>query len=58
MEMGTLRGLVTLALMVAFVAIWVWAWSSRRRKDFDEASRLPLEEDNHATRRPENGESR
>jgi cytochrome c oxidase cbb3-type subunit 4 len=58
MEMGTLRGLVTLALMVAFVAIWVWAWSSRRRKDFDEASRLPLEEDDKATRRPEHGESR
>jgi cytochrome c oxidase cbb3-type subunit 4 len=58
MEMGTLRGLVTLALMVAFVAIWVWAWSSRRRKDFDEASRLPLEEDSEATRRPEHGESR
>ena len=58
MEMGTLRGLVTLALMVAFVAIWVWAWSSRRRKDFDEASRLPLEEDGTAARGPEHGESR
>ncbi len=58
MEMGTLRGLVTLALMVAFVAIWVWAWSSRRRKDFDEASRLPLEEDSRAAHGPEHGESR
>ena len=58
MEMGTMRGLVTLALMVAFVAIWAWAWSSRRRKDFDEASRLPLEEDSKAGQGPEHGESR
>lgn len=57
MEMGTLRGLVTLALMVAFIAVWVWAWSSRRRKDFDEASRLPLEDDSAGERKPDNGES-
>ena len=58
MEMGTLRGLVTLALMIAFIAIWAWAWSSRRRKDFDEASRLPLEEDSGKDRKPDNEESR
>jgi cytochrome c oxidase cbb3-type subunit 4 len=58
MEMGTLRGLITLALMVAFVAIWAWAWSSRRRKDFDEASRLPLDEDAGEQGRPEHEESR
>ena len=57
MEMGTLRGLITLALMVAFIAIWVWAWSSRRRKDFDEASRLPLDDDSGKERKPDNGES-
>jgi cytochrome c oxidase cbb3-type subunit 4 len=30
--------------MIAFVAIVVWAWSSKRRKEFDEAARLPLED--------------
>ncbi|MEJ2513992.1 MAG: cbb3-type cytochrome c oxidase subunit 3 [Gammaproteobacteria bacterium] len=58
MEMGTLRGLVTLALMIAFVGVVIWAYSSRRRKDFEEASQLPLEEDSEPQRRPENGESR
>ena len=44
MDLPTLRGLFTLILMIAFVAIVVWAWSSKRRKEFDEAARLPLED--------------
>lgn len=44
MDLPTLRGIFTLLLMVAFVAIVIWAWSGKRRKDFDEAARLPLEE--------------
>jgi len=39
------HGLWTAALLVIFVGIVVWAWSGKRKKDFDEASRLPLEED-------------
>jgi cytochrome c oxidase cbb3-type subunit 4 len=42
MDIGTVRGLVTLALLLAFVGLVVWAWSSRRKADFDEAARLPL----------------
>jgi len=45
MDLPTLRGLFTLILMVAFVTIVIWAWSGKRRKDFDEAARLPLEDD-------------
>ncbi|UCC14428.1 MAG: cbb3-type cytochrome c oxidase subunit 3 [Gammaproteobacteria bacterium] len=44
MDLPTLRGLFTLVLMIAFVVIVVWAWSSKRRKEFDEAARLPLED--------------
>jgi cytochrome c oxidase cbb3-type subunit IV len=47
MEMGTLRGLWTLLALIAFVGVIWWAWSGRRRERFDEASRLPLEEDTH-----------
>jgi cytochrome c oxidase cbb3-type subunit 4 len=43
-DIGTVRGLVTLALMVAFIAIVAWAYSKRRRADFDAAARLPLED--------------
>ncbi|WP_353252371.1 cbb3-type cytochrome c oxidase subunit 3 [Salinisphaera sp. PC39] len=44
MDLGTLMGLVTLVFLVIFVGIVFWAYSGRRRKDFDEASRLPLDE--------------
>jgi cytochrome c oxidase cbb3-type subunit 4 len=45
MDIGTVRGLITAALFVAFVALVAWAWSKRRKADFDELARLPLEED-------------
>ena len=44
MDMPTLRGVLTLVLMLAFLAIVVWAWSGRRKKDFEEAANLPLNE--------------
>ncbi|MCU0977355.1 MAG: cbb3-type cytochrome c oxidase subunit 3 [Steroidobacteraceae bacterium] len=47
MEAGTLRGLWTLLALIAFVGVTWWAWSGRRRERFEEASRLPLEEDPH-----------
>ena len=40
-----LRGVLTVVLIVAFLGTWAWAWSKKRKKDFEEASRLPLEED-------------
>ncbi|HWJ07051.1 MAG TPA: cbb3-type cytochrome c oxidase subunit 3 [Steroidobacteraceae bacterium] len=45
MEIGTLRGLITLALLIAFVALVIWAWSKRRKADFDKLARMPLEDD-------------
>ena len=45
MDVGLLHGVWTAALLAVFAAIVVWAWSGRRKRDFDEASRLPLEED-------------
>ncbi len=45
MDIGTLRGLLTAALLVLFLGIVFWAWSRRRRGDFERAARLPLEED-------------
>ena len=35
----------TLLMFLLFVGIVAWAWSSKRRRDFDEAARLPLEDD-------------
>lgn len=38
-------GIVTVVLLVLFLAGWAWAWSPRRKQAFDEAARLPLEND-------------
>jgi cytochrome c oxidase cbb3-type subunit 4 len=45
MDVGTLRGLATLIAMIAFVAVVWWAYSHRQKGRFEEAARLPLEED-------------
>jgi len=39
-----LSSAVTIVWFLAFVALCLWAWSSRRRKDFDAAAQLPLED--------------
>jgi cytochrome c oxidase cbb3-type subunit IV len=52
-SLGLVRGLLTAALFAAFIALWVWAWSSKRQQDFTAAARLPLEEETPvATRSP------
>jgi cytochrome c oxidase cbb3-type subunit 4 len=45
MEIGDVRGVITAVLLILFVALWAWTWSRKRRKDFDEAARLPLGDD-------------
>jgi cytochrome c oxidase cbb3-type subunit 4 len=42
---GMAGALGTVFAMVAFLAVVAWAWSRRRKADFDAAARLPLEED-------------
>jgi cytochrome c oxidase cbb3-type subunit 4 len=37
-------------LLVLFLVGWAWAWSPKRKPDFDAAARLPLDEDDEATR--------
>ena len=44
MDMGTVRGLVTLCLMLAFIGLVFWAYSKRRKADFDEMANLPFHE--------------
>lgn len=45
MATGTLQGFATLAALLAFAGVAVWAWSRRRKEQFDDAARMPLEED-------------
>jgi cytochrome c oxidase cbb3-type subunit IV len=45
MDIGTFRGILTAVLLGLFVWLVVWAYSKSRRASFDEAARLPLEDD-------------
>ena len=35
----------TIVVLVIFLGIVAWAWSGKRKKDFDEAANLPFEHD-------------
>ena len=50
MDAGLLHGLWTAAMIAVFVAIVAWAWSGRRKRDFEVAARLPLDEGPDAER--------
>jgi len=39
----------TLVVLVLFVGIVVWAWSGKRKQDFDEAANIPFNEDDTPT---------
>ena len=39
-----IRSAVTVALFVLFVLLCAYAWSGRRRAEFDAAARLPFDE--------------
>ena len=43
-EAEMVSGIITAILLLLFIAGWIWAWRPARKADFDEASKLPLEE--------------
>ncbi len=45
MNLATIHSLWTVLLMILFLGIVIWAYSSRRKKQFDAAARMPLEDD-------------
>ena len=49
MDINDLRGISTALLMIAFIALCVWAFSSKRKKSFDEAANLPFADDDAKT---------
>jgi cytochrome c oxidase cbb3-type subunit 4 len=56
MELNDIRAWHTVILLILFLGIVFWAYSKRRKKDFDEAANLPFaDEDQHkATIKKEN----
>ncbi|MBK6866463.1 MAG: cbb3-type cytochrome c oxidase subunit 3 [Burkholderiales bacterium] len=45
MDINLLRSIVTVVALLVFIGIVAWAWSSRNKQRFDEAARLPFEQD-------------
>jgi cytochrome c oxidase cbb3-type subunit IV len=50
MDINTVRGLISVALMIAFIGIVLWAYSSKRKSSFDEAANLPFADDERNAR--------
>ncbi len=43
--MALLQSVWTLVVMVIFLSVVVWAYSRKRKPEFDEAARLPIDDD-------------
>jgi cytochrome c oxidase cbb3-type subunit 4 len=55
MNYGLIHSIWTVLLFVLFIGIIVWAWSAKRKRGFDEAARLPLEDEDVTPERPTGG---
>jgi cytochrome c oxidase cbb3-type subunit 4 len=52
MDINDMRSAITVLAFLSFIGIVIWAWSGKRKAAFDEAARLPLEDDDaHMPRR-------
>ena len=56
MSFTFLQSIWTIVVMVTFLGIVAWAYSSKRKSSFDEAARLPFDDDPHDNRRPSDPE--
>ena len=44
LALGLIRGIITAVLLGAFIGMVFWAYSTRREGEFEEASRMPLDD--------------
>jgi len=44
-DINTLRGIATLLVLLAFLGLCGWAYSSKRKSSFDEAAHIPFADD-------------
>lgn len=58
MDNSTLQGLGTVFAMAAFIGVVIWAYSSNKKKDFDEAAQLPFADDEHETSEEQHKDAR
>ena len=58
MTLELLRGLGTLSALLAFCGICAWAYSGKRRGDFESAAQLPFADEPDAVVNAEQNEER
>ncbi|MEO8835908.1 MAG: cbb3-type cytochrome c oxidase subunit 3 [Caldimonas sp.] len=52
---GPIAGAFIVLMMLAFLAIWIWAWLPYHKRDFDELARLPMEDEADESDAPPGG---
>ncbi len=55
MDINSIRSLITVLSLAAFLGIVFWAWSAKRKAAFDEAALLPFDDDDVPARQAETG---
>ena len=45
MDFTLVQSIWSIVILVTFIGIVIWAYSSKRKSDFDEAARLPFEDE-------------
>jgi cytochrome c oxidase cbb3-type subunit 4 len=45
MDDSLIQSIWTLVVLVLFVGIVIWAWSGKRKQEFDEAANIPFDEE-------------
>lgn len=53
MDINTLRGISTVFVMLAFLAIFVWVYLIKSKRDYDEAANSPFADELDAKVQPE-----
>lgn len=51
MDINDLRSLTTVLMLVIFIGVVWWAYSARTKASFEEAARLPLDDDSDVVAR-------
>jgi cytochrome c oxidase cbb3-type subunit 4 len=49
MDDNLIQVIWTVVVLVLFVGIVIWAWSGKRKQEFDEAANIPFNEDDTPT---------
>ncbi len=56
MDSVTLHSIWTVLMFITFIGIVAWAWSSKRKKSFDEAANIPFDEEDEPNKTSKSGE--